>query len=121
MALKKVGTSSVVGSVGGGGTSSTIGSSSEYRSVEVKTETEADIWKNIEDNLKVMLSKDGKVVVNRQALMVLVTDYPKNLKQIDAFLEAIEGSLHKQVMIEAKIVGGSIERYFKGRGKLAIH
>ncbi len=36
VALKKVGTSSVVGSVGGGGTSSTIGSSSEYRSVEVK-------------------------------------------------------------------------------------
>lgn len=104
VALKKVGTSSVVGSVGGGGSSSTIGSSSEYRSVEVKTETEADIWKNIEDNLKIILSKDGKVVVNRQSLMVLVTDYPKNLKQIDAFLEAVEGSLHKQVMIEAKIV-----------------
>jgi MSHA type pilus biogenesis protein MshL len=104
VALKKIGTSSVVGSVGGGASSSTTGSSSEYRSVEVKTETEADIWKNIEDNLKGMLSKDGKIVVNRQALMVLVTDYPKSLKHIDAFLEAVEGSLHKQVMIEAKIV-----------------
>jgi len=103
--LKKIGTSSVVGSVGGAASSSgTGGGSSEYRSVEIKTETEADIWKSIEDNLKVMLSKDGKVVVNKQALMVLITDYPKNLKHIDAFLEAVEGSLHKQVMIEAKIV-----------------
>lgn len=104
VALKKIGTSSVVGSVGGSASPGTPVSGGEYRSVEVKTETEADIWKNIEENLKVMLSKDGKVVVNRQALMVLVTDYPKNLKQINAFLEAVEGSLHKQVMIEAKIV-----------------
>lgn len=103
VALKKIGTSSVVGSVGGGSTSSGAGGG-EYRSVEIKTETEADIWKNIEDNLKAMLSKDGKLVVNRQALMVLITDYPKHLKAIDTFLEAVEGSLHKQVMIEAKIV-----------------
>jgi len=103
VALKKIGISSVVGSVGGG-SSSTTGGSGEYRSVEVKTETEADIWKNIEENLKAMLSKDGKVVVNRQALLVQVADYPKYLKNISAFLEAVEGSLHKQVMIEAKIV-----------------
>jgi MSHA type pilus biogenesis protein MshL len=51
-----------------------------------------------------MLSKDGKVVVSRHALTVFISDYPKNLKQVDAFLEAIEGSLHKQIMIEAKIV-----------------
>jgi len=94
----------VVGSAGGGGSSGTASGGSEYKSVEIKTETEADIWKNIEDNLKAMLSKDGKVVVNRQALMVLITDYPKNLKHIDTFLEAVEGSIHKQVMIEAKIV-----------------
>jgi MSHA biogenesis protein MshL len=104
VALKKIGTSSVVGSIGGAPSSGTSGGGGEYRSVEVKTETEADIWKNIEDNLKAMLSKDGKVVVNRQALMVFVTDYPKNLKHIDGFLGAVEGSLHKQVMIEAKIV-----------------
>lgn len=103
VALKKIGTSSVVGAVGGGASPGTTGSG-EYRSVEVKTETEADIWKNIEDNLKIMLSKDGKVVVNRQAMMVLVTDYPKHIKQIRTFLEAVEGSLHKQVMIEAKII-----------------
>lgn len=104
VALKKIGTSSVVGSVGGGGSSGTTGSSGEYRSVEVKTETEADIWKNMEENLKGMLSKDGKMVVNRQALKVLITDYPKYLKHIGSFLEAVEGSIHKQVMIEAKIV-----------------
>ena len=105
VALKKIGTSSVTGTTGGGTTSSgTTSSGGETKTVEIKTETDTDIWKNVEDNLKAMLSKDGKVVVSRHALTVFISDYPKNLKQVDAFLEAIEGSLHKQIMIEAKIV-----------------
>lgn len=105
VALKKIGASSVVGSVGGGASSGTTGSGGETKSVEIKTETESDIWKNLEENLKNMLSKpDGNVAVNRQALLIQVTDYPKYLKNISAFLEAMEGSLHKQIMIEAKIV-----------------
>lgn len=104
VALKKIGTSSVTGSTGGGTTSSGSGSGGETKTVEIKTETDADTWKNVEDNLKAMLSKDGKVIVNKQALMVNVTDYPKHLKSISALLEAIEDSLHKQIMIEAKII-----------------
>jgi MSHA biogenesis protein MshL len=105
VALKKIGTSSVTGTTGGGTTSSgTTSGGGETKTVEIKTETDTDIWKNVEDNLKAMLSKDGKVVVSRHALTVFISDYPKNLKQVDAFLEAIEGSLHKQIMIEAKIV-----------------
>lgn len=104
VALKKMGTSSVVGSVGGTGASGVAGGGAETKSVELKTETEADIWKNVEDNLKLVLSKDGKLVVNKQALMIFVTDYPKHLKDVASYLEAMEGALHKQVMIEAKIV-----------------
>ncbi|OPX99040.1 MAG: Outer membrane lipoprotein BfpB precursor [Syntrophorhabdus sp. PtaB.Bin006] len=104
VALRKVGTSSVVGSVGGTTSSTATGGGGETRSVEIKTETEADIWKNVEENIKTMISKEGNVVVNKQALMVFVTDYPKTLKHIAAYLNAVEGTLHKQVMIEAKII-----------------
>lgn len=104
VALKKMGMSSVVGSVGGTGSSGTVGAPGEAKSVEVKTETEADIWKNVEDNLKTVLSSEGKFAVNKQALMIFVTDYPKYLKRVSAYLEAMEGALHKQVMIEAKII-----------------
>ncbi|OPY78927.1 MAG: Type IV pilus biogenesis and competence protein PilQ precursor [Syntrophorhabdus sp. PtaU1.Bin153] len=103
VALRKIGTSSVVGSMGGSYSTATTGGG-EIKSVEIKTETEADIWKNVEENIKTMLSKEGKVVVNKQALMVFVTDYPKELKHVAAYLDAVEGTLHKQVMIEAKII-----------------
>ncbi len=104
VALRKTGTSSVVGSMGGSYSTATTTGGGETKSVEIKTETEADIWKNVEENIKTMLSKEGKVVVNKQALMIFVTDYPKELKHVAAYLDAVEGSLHKQVMIEAKII-----------------
>ncbi|HVN97945.1 MAG TPA: secretin N-terminal domain-containing protein [Syntrophorhabdaceae bacterium] len=110
IALKKTGTSNVYATPGTiGGTTTTTGvattTSSTYGSqVSVRSETDSDIWKSLEDNIKGLLSKDGKFVVNKQAMMIIVTDYPRILKDIDTFLKAAEGVIHRQVMIEAKIV-----------------
>ena len=110
IALKKIGKSKVYatpGSIGGGTSttgSTTTTSSSSGSQVTVESETESDLWKSLEDNIKGILSKDGKYVVNKQVMMVYVTDYPQNLKGIDMFLKAAEGVIHRQVMIEAKIV-----------------
>ncbi len=37
-------------------------------------------------------------------MTIIVTDYPKNMKDIEMFLKAAEGIIQRQVMIEAKIV-----------------
>ena len=46
----------------------------------------------------------GFLVVNRQAGMVVVKDYPDVLLQVAEFLEQVEGSVQRQVFIQAKIV-----------------
>jgi MSHA biogenesis protein MshL len=112
IALKKIGTSTVYatpGTIGGGSTISggtTTTSSSSGSQVSIKSETESDLWKSLEENIKALLSKDkdAKFVVNKQTMMIFVTDYPKSLKDIEMFLKAAEGILQRQVMIEAKIV-----------------
>jgi len=110
IALKKIGTSNVYATPGTiGGTSTTSGgttttSSSSGSQVSVKSETESDLWKSLEENVKALISKDGKFVVNKQTMMIFVTDYPKNLKDMEIFLKAVEGVIQRQVMIEAKIV-----------------
>lgn len=110
IALKKVGTSNVYATPGTiGGTTTTSGSTTTTSStsgsqVSIKSETESDFWKTLEDNMKQLLSKDGKFVVNKQAMMVFVTDYPKQTKDIETFLKAAEGVIQRQVIIEAKIV-----------------
>lgn len=99
IALKKIGTSNVQATPGTSG-----GTTSSGSQVSVKTETESDLWKSLEENIKALISKDGKYIVNKQTMMVFVTDYPKGLKDIEMFLMAAEGVIQRQVMIEAKIV-----------------
>jgi MSHA biogenesis protein MshL len=106
LALKKTASSTVEWK--SGGTSSTSGTggttSSEAKTLEVKSETVSDLWKSLEDNIKVILSPDGKVIVNTQAFTIMVTDYPKNVQRVSVFLESVEKTIYRQIVIEAKIV-----------------
>jgi MSHA type pilus biogenesis protein MshL len=111
LTLKKIGTSNVAGTIGSQtgttgttGTTTTTGTGTTDSTISIKSESESDMWKNLEDNLKTLISKDGKFVVNRAAMMVFVTDYPKYLRDIGLFLKAAERVIHRQVMIEARIV-----------------
>ena len=60
-----------------------------------------------------MVSKEGKLVIHKLANTVLVTDFPINLKRIAEFLEKIEGSVQRQVMIQAKIVEVALSDQYK--------
>ena len=106
LALKKTSVSKVQWKEGGSSTttSGTNTTSSEEKTLEIKSESETDLWKNLEDNLKAMMSPDGKFAVNRQAFTIIVTDYPKNLKRVSLLLDNLEGPMHRQILIEAKIV-----------------
>jgi len=72
--------------------------------IRVESETESNIFKTLEADIGKLLSPDGKFVINREASLLVVMDYPKNLKDVGLYLEAIQGSIQRQVMIEAKIV-----------------
>ncbi len=70
----------------------------------VSTTTSTDLWTNIETGLGELISPEGQVVVDKQSGNILVTDLPKVLDRVANFLEAIEGSVQRQVLIEARIV-----------------
>ncbi|OPY79702.1 MAG: Type IV pilus biogenesis and competence protein PilQ precursor [Syntrophorhabdus sp. PtaU1.Bin058] len=115
LALKKIGTSTVEWKSGGTSSTSSTGgtTSSETKTLEVKSETESDLWKSLEDNLKAILSADGKLIINKQTFTIMVTDYPRNLKRVSMFLENIERTMHRQIMIEAKIVEVKLSEGFR--------
>lgn len=97
------------GASGGGGSA---GDAKGGSTIETGPDT-ADLWKEIEAGLKTMVSKEGKLVINKLANTVLVTDFPINLKRIAEFLERIEGSVQRQVMIQAKIVEVALSDQYK--------
>jgi MSHA biogenesis protein MshL len=97
-AFQKVGTSIVQGQSG------TQRSGQNIVGVTVNTKTDMDPWAGFQDTLKNLLSADGKLTVNKQSALVSVTDYSKNLQRIASFIQSMEGSVQRQIMIEAKVV-----------------
>ncbi|MFQ5918139.1 MAG: secretin N-terminal domain-containing protein [Candidatus Binatia bacterium] len=99
-----------VGAVGAGG--GAVGAGDSGRST-VTTSNETDLWEDIEDGLENLLSPEGKVVIDRQSGNILVTDFPKFLDRIAIFLESVEGSVHRQVLIEARILEVELEGEYR--------
>ncbi len=51
--------------------------------------------------------------VNKQAGLIIVKDYPDNLMKVARFLEAVEGSVHRQVFIEAKVIEVTLSKDYQ--------
>ncbi len=107
----------VLGGSGGGGESDTIQAQDNAIKGEFKITTSVedddtlDIWKQIEDALEPaqsgkagLLSDQGVVRINRMGSTIIVRDRPSNIASIAKFLQNIQESIRRQVIIEAKIV-----------------
>jgi len=108
------------GQSGGGGSSSGMSSVSSSSltgeftiEVEVEDEEHLDIWKQVEAALQprggnqaggAILTSDAKVQINRMSGVIVVTDRPSGLELVEDFIDRINRSLRRQVIIEAKIV-----------------
>lgn len=93
-----------VGGYGGGGYSSG-GTLTGNFSLKYEKDTDlGDFYSQFEENIKNLLSNNGKYTFNRMTGTLIVTDKVKNIKRIEKFLQKLKKELQKQVLIEAKIV-----------------
>ncbi|MBI5447876.1 MAG: pilus (MSHA type) biogenesis protein MshL [Gammaproteobacteria bacterium] len=72
----------------------------------VETRSEADYWKHLTDGIKLLIGTQGgrSVIANPQAGIVMVKAYPSELREVGRFLDTSERNLHRQVIIEAKVL-----------------
>ena len=123
--LKRTGTSSttaqigasIAGGVGGatGGASGGAAGGGEGAGGQttISTSSETDLWSSLEAGVTQLISTDGKLVVDKQGGNILVTDFPRFLERIATFLEAVEGSVHRQVLIEARLIEVTLKGEFR--------
>ncbi len=124
--LKRAGsssTSAAIGTSGGLVTGTTTGttvtpaitgtSGGTSGSTSVSTSTATDLWTDLETGIKKILSSTGLMVMDKQSGNILVTDLPKFLDRVASFLESIEGSVQRQVLIEARIVEVTLTGEYK--------
>ncbi|NIO08569.1 MAG: hypothetical protein GTO40_11405 [Deltaproteobacteria bacterium] len=107
----------ISGGLGGGasGSSASAAGSGEGAGGQttITTASETDLWASIEAGVTQLLSSDGKLVLDRQGGNILVTDFPRSLDRIATFLETVEGSVQRQVLIEARLIEVELKGEFR--------
>jgi len=73
---------------------------------EVNTRSESDFWADLQTTLRAMIGEaDGrKVVVNPQTGIIMVKAMPVELRDVEDYLNTIQGTIQRQVILEAKVV-----------------
>mgnify|MGYP000382116788 FL=1 len=96
------------GRSGSGGNSGETGngSSTSFSGAQVTTRTDADFWADLETALKMIIGEEEgrKVVTNPLSGTVLVRAMPRELLDIEQYLDTLQSSVSRQVIIEAKIL-----------------
>jgi MSHA biogenesis protein MshL len=88
------------------GSASAATSTQGVSGVQIQTQTQADFWKDLTTALAAIVGADGgrKVIINPQAGVVLVRAMPDELRLVEEYLGVTQGSMNRQVILEAKIV-----------------
>ena len=103
------------GTTTGGGGNTTGGNGSGNRAddnAHVRTTSDADFWREVQNSLAALVGSQGgrSVVLNPAAGVVVVKATPAELRQVENYLKAVQVSIERQVMLEAKIVEVSLSK-----------
>ena len=93
---------------GSSGTSASAGGLREGSNSGVKIETnnKVNFWRNLKAELETIVGKkDGRrITLNRQSGIIIARALPGELRVIDNFLQQIQSSITRQVILEAKLL-----------------
>lgn len=89
-----------------GNSDNSSGASSTVSGSEVNTQSDADFWKDLTTSLEILIGTEGdhRVVVNPQAGIVVVRAMPGELREVGEYLNTLQNSVERQVVLEAKII-----------------
>ena len=108
------GPAGVAGNAAGmsGGSTAGNGGARSDDNAHVRTTSDADFWREVQASLAALVGTAGgrSVVLNPAAGVVVVKATPAELRQVENYLKAVQLSIERQVMLEAKIVEVSLSK-----------
>lgn len=95
---------------GGSSSSSNYGRSTPASS-QITTTSKSDFWTELEQSLRLIVGVESNiqnagraVVVNPHTGLVLVRGMPAELREVESFLQSLQDTVTRQVVLEAKIL-----------------
>lgn len=82
------------------------GQAYQMPSSSIRTTTDTDFWKELDDTLHAIIAVDPKasITINQQSGMVVARAKPMQLHEIENFLNTTQNQIGRQVILEAKII-----------------
>jgi len=97
------------GESGGGGDS---GGGNESGAITIEQNDTVEFWQELEDQIASLVSSDGRLVINRMAGTVQVSDRYQRVRDIGKYISEINRAIHRQVDIDVRIVEVSLDDDF---------
>lgn len=87
----------------------------EITGTSISTRSSSDFWPELETSLKGLVGTDGgrAVIVNAQSGIIAIRANPRELRDVQQFLDKIQDIAARQVIIEAKIVEVELSSGFR--------
>jgi type II secretory pathway component GspD/PulD (secretin) len=86
------------------GTTLVGGASAGGSSASVAGTTGADVFAEIANGLKTILSERAAFNVDRKAGLLQVSDFPERLDRVSLYLDTVQDRVHRQVQIDVRVV-----------------
>ena len=109
------GTGSSAGQDAGGNQTGGGNTAAALSGVKVETDSESNFWKELEGSLKLLVppAEGRSLVTSPEAGLVVVRASPSELAAVGDYLQALHANLHRQVVLEAKIIEVTLNERFQ--------
>lgn len=112
------GSGSTTGSTGGAynnNSQGAVGTTVDSVIGDVETKSTVDFWKKLHETLNNIIGTGNgrRVTVNPLAGVVVVRALPKELKQVESYLDLVQNNMDRQVILEAKILEVTLSNEFQ--------
>jgi MSHA biogenesis protein MshL len=71
---------------------------------QITASEESDVFAELSNGLRTLISAAGKFNLDRKAALLQVTDFPDRLERIALYLEAVQARVNRQVQIQAQVL-----------------
>lgn len=114
LAVKRTGeslTTSKTGQI----TNGTENGGNNSNSSTIQTGSDANFWVDLKESLSLLLGsgKDNRVSINAQTGIVMVRAAPSEMRIVEEYLKASQSILHRQVILEARILEVTLDDGFQ--------
>jgi type II secretory pathway component GspD/PulD (secretin) len=83
---------------------SLVAAESGRTAMSVATSTKADVFDDLANGVRTLVTEHANFNVDRKAGLLQVTDFPERLDRIAVYLDAVQERVQRQVQIDARVI-----------------